>query len=62
MTPDDAGEPGRGCAVAAVRRPGRVLAGAGPDETDVLDPESDERRAVIRAGWEIAFDGMELEP
>jgi pyrroloquinoline quinone biosynthesis protein B len=27
----------------------------------ILDPESAERRAVIRAGWEIAFDGMELD-
>lgn len=27
----------------------------------ILDPESDERRSVIRAGWEIAFDGMEIE-
>ena len=27
----------------------------------ILAPESEERRAVIRAGWEIAFDGMEIE-
>jgi len=27
----------------------------------ILDPESEERRSVIRAGWEIAFDGMEIE-
>ena len=26
----------------------------------ILAPDSDERRAVLAAGWEIAFDGMEI--
>jgi len=26
----------------------------------ILDPESEERRAVTSAGWEIAYDGMEI--
>lgn len=28
----------------------------------ILAPSSDERRTVESAGWEIAFDGMEIEP
>jgi len=28
----------------------------------ILAPDSDERRAVLDAGWEIAFDGMEITP
>jgi pyrroloquinoline quinone biosynthesis protein B len=28
----------------------------------ILAPESDERRTVLAAGWEIAFDGMEITP
>lgn len=27
----------------------------------VLDPASDERRAVAHAGWEVAYDGQEIE-
>jgi pyrroloquinoline quinone biosynthesis protein B len=44
-------------AVAAPRRIYTHINNSNP----ILDPESDERRAVLRAGWEIAFDGMELD-
>jgi pyrroloquinoline quinone biosynthesis protein B len=27
----------------------------------ILDPSSVERRTVVAAGWEIAYDGMEIE-
>jgi len=44
----------------AVQAPRRIYTHIN-NSNPILDPESDERRAVIRAGWEIAFDGMELE-
>jgi pyrroloquinoline quinone biosynthesis protein B len=28
----------------------------------ILAPDTEERRAVLAAGWEIAFDGMEITP
>ena len=28
----------------------------------ILAPSSDERRTVESAGWEIAYDGMEIDP
>jgi pyrroloquinoline quinone biosynthesis protein B len=46
--------------LAAIAAPRRIYTHIN-NSNPILDPESDERRAVIRAGWEIAFDGMELE-
>jgi pyrroloquinoline quinone biosynthesis protein B len=44
----------------AVQAPRRIYTHIN-NSNPILDPESEERRAVIRAGWEIAFDGMEIE-
>ena len=58
-----AGMNGSGKSFAAVRDLllGLAMGSRVLSTVTILDPESDERRAVIRAGWEIAFDGMELE-
>jgi pyrroloquinoline quinone biosynthesis protein B len=47
--------------LAAVHAPRRIYTHIN-NSNPILDPESEEHRAVIRAGWEIAFDGMEVEP
>ena len=43
----------------AVRKPRRVLIHLN-NTNPVLDEESAEHRAVRDAGWEVAYDGMEI--
>lgn len=42
--------------------PGRKIYTHINNTNPILAPDSDERRTVESAGWEIAFDGMEIDP
>jgi pyrroloquinoline quinone biosynthesis protein B len=40
--------------------PGRRIYTHVNNTNPILAPSSDERRAIVRAGWEVAHDGMEI--
>lgn len=56
-----AGEDGSLRALAQARVGRRVFVHVN-NTNPILDEESDERRAVEAAGWDVAFDGMEIRP